>query len=196
MVSFLLILSAPLAMQAPLTMQTAPMRPMPRAVSPNMQVAPQGEAVRANLKPDLVVKEMRKDGNTLHVLIANEGSADTVAVVRVSGDARYRSLRGRSADAYIGPLKTGATEWVEFAGFTDDDQSYPTTPRLLGDWDQVTVVVDPPAYEGTVPGVPTTPSDMMAKRTCTTAHGCIVELDETNNSLTAATATMAAWNGE
>ena len=184
----LLLLSAQAAAPVQIPVMRVPTQPPPvTTIRPNT-------GIMASLRPDIVVKEIRKaeGGASIRALITNEGSADITRSFNVIASANYRSIRARPQTfPAAGPLKAGESQWVTFPAFFRDDVSwYPgIAPPKLSEWDQVNVQADvysAPGWGAT----PVFPPDPKGK-TCTPAAGCVVESNETNNSLTAAVSTLA-----
>jgi hypothetical protein len=191
MTVMLLALFAQASLAAPVQMRRPPPHPPGQTVAPPMNTS-------VKLLPDIVIKEIRKDGpNGVRALVANEGSADESKPFSVVAWAQYRSRHGSSMPRYAGPLKVGQSEWVRFEGFVPDGESwYPGKPQTtLADWETISVSADgyqapPPWSSGLPPGF-----DPTKKPECTPTYGCVVELDEHNNTLSAPIASMADWTG-
>ncbi|MBV8686288.1 MAG: hypothetical protein JOZ90_09660 [Alphaproteobacteria bacterium] len=159
---------------------------------------PAGEALAANLKPDLVIKEMRKEApGAVHVLVLNQGTGPSTAWARVEASASFRSRHGYAMDAVVPPLAAGESRWVTFAAFVDrSESSYPGKPApTLADWETVSAEVDGYVASGTAWGSALPPVPNPEKNPCTPEHGCVVELDETNNALSMPIADMPQWSG-
>ena len=65
--------------------------------------------------PDLAVKDMRVEGDTLRVLVANDGRVDSRGPIRLvakAHGARQAQVVSRSPS-----LRAGENRWLEFAGF-------------------------------------------------------------------------------
>jgi hypothetical protein len=185
-----------LPLMAQVSVPMAPIQRVPNAAPPAVQMVQPPTALRVQLLPDLVVKEIRKDGtNAVRVLIANDGSADEAPSFSVIASASYRSRRGSTMPTWIGPLKAGQTQWVRFGPFHADRESwYPGKPEsTLADWESISVIAD--SYMAAAGwgsgGIPSSLDP--TPNPCTPERGCVVELDEKNNMLSAPIASMTDW---
>jgi hypothetical protein len=149
--------------------------------------------LRAQLLPDLVIKDIRRDGlSGVRVLIANDGAADEAQTFMVDASAHYRSRRGYARLTPAGPIKAGESEWVSFAAFyPDGESSYPGKPDTkLTEWETVSVSVD--VFVAAPWGAdPLASLDPARRSKCTAERGCVVEADEKNNNMSVPVATMA-----
>ena len=66
--------------------------------------------------PDMAVKDLRVDGETLYVLVKNEGQLGTPTTVRLSAHAQTAGARS-NASANAGKFKAGESRWVKLSGF-------------------------------------------------------------------------------
>lgn len=180
---FVLLLSS----MAPLSVQ-----PAPNLAPPAVQMIQPPNAGRIQLLPDLVVKDIRKDGPSgVRVLIANDGPADELQSFLVTASASFRSRHGSARIMSAGPLKAGETQWLNVTAFYPDGESgYPGKPlSQLTDWE--TVVVSADVYVA-APWSDGSPASLNPVRThCTMERGCISEANETNNDLSMPVASMA-----
>jgi len=177
--------------------------PQVQKVAPRpVQVAP-GAARTIRFGPDIVVKEIRKDGpSAVRVLIANEGTVDITGSFQLAAYAAGPGVSALGPPPMLlsaGPLKAGASQWVRIGTFVT---APPAAERALtlADLSTVTVVADVYGGSGGILGVPgpmpTTPSSFgSGGNTCTTERGCVAELDETNNSLTVPVSAMSDYTG-
>lgn len=184
MILLLLPLMAQVSVAAPVQVRRVP--------PPTIQMVRPPATVQ--LLPDLVVKEIRKDGpNAVRALIANDGTADVARTFKVVASASYRSRRGSTMDMSAGPLKAGESQWVRFGPFRPEGESwYPGKPDTpLADWEAISVIADL-SYAGSLGGWDgSLPSLDPTKNPCTSERGCVIELDEKNNLLSAAVSSIS-----
>jgi len=62
--------------------------------------------------PDLAVKEMRIDGNTLYVRVSNEGRRGAKGPIRVTAQSAENGVKHKAAPARIDKLRPGESRWV------------------------------------------------------------------------------------
>ena len=178
--------------------------PPPTTPAPSLQIQPQ---VSATILPDLVVKDVRIEGDTtLHVLVANDGTTDSppqiAMYVRALGNSiAVGSPRGGAAQWLIPQLKAGTSRWIRVPalgapradGLPQDDVV------SLADLSSFVVYVDPYVIEATsmwratnvAQGDPslckTSPEDRIKR-------GCVPESNEDNNTLSMDKTAIQAWN--
>lgn len=153
---------------------------------PPIVAVPVDDVTVARLEPDLVVKEIRIEGDTaVHVLVANEGTGPA-SNIRVDTDAYIDGRRGEKMfPDFLGSLDVGATAWVKVTGlvpmsepyYVGKDYSFP-----LSKVNRVVVDVDPPPGPSWMSPPSGSPWGSPGPK-CTAEHGCIKELNEANNSL-------------
>jgi|GEM_PF-3098030 len=183
----------------PIQMAPVPMRP-----ASAQQTLQRADAIRVNLKPDLIVKEMRIEGDkAVHVLVANNGTAASGKfTIEMAGSsergASYPAMTVMDSDK---GLAAGEERWVKFGNFVYELGQPSSGLVPLNQVDVFSVQLD--SYHDTDKGnggwflgVPTDPTAALRpaeKNPCKPLVGCIAELDETNNSLSVSRADMTAW---
>lgn len=162
--------------------QTVHLPPVPPTTAPPPQ-APQVGTITARLLPDLVVREIRiENDSTMHVLVANQGTAAVTEMFAVNANAE---IAGQDVAAYqsavVDRLAVGEQKWVQV-------NIWPSGGRLTGA-SSASASVDSP-YRRPDTGIHLNlggilPRDVIAameqRDRCTAERGCVVELDETNN---------------
>jgi hypothetical protein len=68
--------------------------------------------------PDVAVKDLRIDGDTLYVLVANSGGSSIRGPIRVMALAQADGVRSEAAPATIGKLVAGEARWVPLKQFS------------------------------------------------------------------------------
>jgi hypothetical protein len=189
-----------LALTAAISPQPGPVLQVQNPSPPRVRFAP-GPARSIRFGPDIVVKEIRKDGTSaVRVLVANEGNADA-RQFQVDADASGPLVRATLSGVLppiAGPLKSGASQWVAIGPFFTIAAPQHEIP--LSDLTSVTVTAD--VYHGQMdmsgslgaPAAPTPPS-FGDDKSCTRERGCVVETNETNNVLTVPVSAMSDWTG-
>ena len=188
----LFVIAAALTGQAVQTVRIPPVAAPPPVMAPATPVTPVIEPVQSNtqlaarLLPDLVVKQIRIEGDsTIHVLVANEGTA-AAGQFMVNAWANIASHRLVSPlRATVDSLAQGESKWVAIGGFYDDDApTYPPpSPPQLSKATGVGAMADQPV--GSLGWADPTKSFWPSpdKPKCNAERGCVVELHEDNNSL-------------
>lgn len=165
MLELLLIAAAAQEARLFIPVPDPPRGPMPaefRTLSqPHPNARPEGTF------PDLAVKDLRFDGDTLYVLVANDGGASASGPIRVNARAEAAGARNAAAAARIGKLKAGESKWVPL-------------DALSADASLVSVTVSQPA-----------PVAVALDRTGQRRDRTDREVDESNNSLTLAGSAIA-----
>lgn len=150
-------------------------RPVTIKPSPRIERVVPTSPLVANLKPDLVVRDIRMDGDkVVQVVVANEGGADIKEPFEVLINANLPDSSGWFV-MKIGAMAPGGESTIRATKFlwSGDPRDY----AFRGDtfpYDKmtsVTVKIDPP-YEGGAVGLGTR---------CARPEGCVVEADEGNN---------------
>lgn len=195
MLNVLLLLTAAAAPVPPILQVQKPASPA------QVQLAPAGPARTIRLGPDIVVKEIRKDGASgVRALVANEGNADAG---RFQLDADGHGLGGWASLSSVfrptaGPLKAGASQWVALGPFFSS--SNPDREVTLSELTEISVNADvyygKPDMSGSLgaPAAPT-PASFGDDKTCSKERGCVRETDETNNKLTVSVSAMSDYTG-
>lgn len=160
-------------------------RPAPSVSAPVEMASPGKVAIK--ILPDLVVKDIRADGETsLHVLVANEGTADAAGEFRVTADVYAKDKQGKPKAVWLSGLKMGETRWVEMSpvavkvgGFMPGGDPFPVdkAERISATVDQQVLNLgwnDPTRTSNPWGG---------SSLKCTEPFGCIRELNDANNSL-------------
>ena len=68
--------------------------------------------------PDLAVKDMRMDGDTLHVLVTNQGGYRAEGPILVTANAVANGISGEAAPERLGSLSAGKSRWVALRQFS------------------------------------------------------------------------------
>ncbi len=95
----------------------------------------------ARMFPDLAVKDLRIDGDTLYVLVANQGGARSGGPIRVAAQAEVNGARIVAGPARIGRLKGGETRWVPLNRFSVAAASIAGAVPMLFALDDASVVL-------------------------------------------------------
>jgi hypothetical protein len=187
-----------LALSATVAPPPGPILRVQKPASPQVQLAPAGPARTLRFGPDIVVKEIRRDGTSaVRALVANQGNVDIATVFHLAAYASGPGGRAYGPAPFMlaaGPLKSGASQWVRIGPFvTEPPVEHAVT---LADLTNVTVVAD--VYSSSagswvyaVPG----PASYGDDKTCSKERGCVPEVDETNNSLTTPVSAMPDYTG-
>ena len=146
-----------------------------------------GDIKVANIKPDLVVKEMRLEGDkAVHVLVANIGSADA-GKFNVLFSSYGDGPDSKHTESWsLSELKAGEEEWLTFkAPFKHVDTRNPfliPVEYRLADLKSFTVHLDVHFYK-----------DAFQAQFSDKTSGDIVESDESNNTSRAQKSDLAPW---
>ena len=127
--------------------------------------------------PDLAIRELRIDGDTLYVLVGNVGAARADGAIRLTARAETNGVRSGVASASVGKLRAGEARWVPMRNFAVKSASAsPATPFFA--LERAGVIA---ASVSLSPGGPT--STVLNR----TGQGCdrCLDLNEANNSLAA-----------
>lgn len=124
--------------------------------------------------PDLAIKEMRLDGDTLHVLVANQGGYRADGPILVTARAVANGVNGVAQPARLGRLPAGQSRWVALRHFQLKSASAVRTGPIfvLGDANAIIASVRQSA--------PPAATLNRSGRSCETCR----EQNEANNSLT------------
>lgn len=68
--------------------------------------------------PDLAIKEMRLDGDTLHVLVANQGGYRASGPILVTARAMANGISGEATPIRLSTLPAGESRWVALRQFS------------------------------------------------------------------------------
>ncbi len=149
--------------------------------------APSAQVQTLRMLPDLVVKEIRiQDDRTMHVLVANTGTADVREPFAVRASVE---LSGASYDLkpiYLAPIPSGGQAWASLTTLglplkratsaqAGADLLPEPKPGVFIPWPNVFAQYDA-MFSAAFPE---------AKR-CENVSGCIAELDESNNNFAVA----------
>lgn len=158
-----------------------------------MEAVPRQD-LKARLLPDLVITEVRVDGDsTAYFKVTNQGTADATGFIRVSATA-YIGARPGSLQPVnlvgVENLAMGASKWVKAEGFGPWSEPYYVGKDYafpLGKATAFTVSVDPPPVTSGLPGTGLGGGGWFGtdKKKCDSSYGCVRELNETNNSFRA-----------
>ena len=92
--------------------------PLPGATAAENRTMSQSHPnATARTFPDLAVKELKIDGDTLYVLVRNEGEVGAKGPIRVVAKAEAGTARIASSPATIRSLKPGEDRWVALSRF-------------------------------------------------------------------------------
>lgn len=125
--------------------------------------------------PDLAIKGLRIEGDTLYVLVANEGKARARGPIRVTASAETQLVKGESAPARISNLMAGESRWVPLRHFSVRSASAAPSASVFALEDArlvwATVRLPPPI---------STAVDRTGQA-CLPSRGCVLEPNEANN---------------
>ena len=128
--------------------------------------------------PDLAVREMRIDGDTLHVLVANQGKGRARGPIRIAARAEWNGARADAPAVRIGGLPAGQSRWVPVLHFA--------VKSAAAGRSMVFALEDAAIVSATVNLSPPVPAAVdRTGQACIPSRGCLVELDEANNGLSA-----------
>ena len=127
--------------------------------------------------PDLTIKDLRIDGDTLYVMVANEGGKRAGGPISVTSLAEANGVRSEATPARIDKLAAGERRWVPLRQFSVKSAAIGGSAPLvaLADASRVSVTISQP------PAVPSA-LDRTGQRRERTDR----DPDESNNSLTLA----------
>ena len=129
--------------------------------------------------PDVAVKSLRIDGDTLYVLVANDGEARARGPILISAQAESNGARALAVPARIAGLLSGQRRWVPLRNFSVKSAAANGTAAVFALEDASFV-----SASATL----ATPMSAAVDRTgqgCLPSRGCVVEPNEANNSLRA-----------
>ena len=185
--------------------QTLPRVPMPSpTVAPMSQANVPSPAERLVLLPDLVVKEMRLEGDkAVHVLVANIGSAEAgpfrISMTGSSGRGSSHAHLPHGDDTIPG-LAAGQEIWLSFEHFNPPAGEYHAFASdykdvPIQDFSWLFATVDEFFNASVGWGAPTNPlaGYGQPKPRCNATSGCIPESNEDNNRLSVERTTLQAW---
>ena len=135
------------------------------------------------LYPDVAIKDVRIDGNTLHVLVANQGRVRTNGSLKVTARAQGNGLEAEAAPVRIGSLPAGQSRWVALSRF-----AVKAAARAAPDFalqDAALVSADVRQQSQMSRAVDRT------GQACGSAGGCGEELEQGNNRFAAAGSAIA-----
>lgn len=135
------------------------------------------------LYPDVAIKDVRIDGNTLLVLVANQGRERTHGLLKVSARALGNGLDAKAAPVRIGSLRAGQSRWVALNKFSVKATAQAAPAFALQDAALVTADVRQQSQMSRA-------VDRTGKA-CDPALGCGQELEEANNRFAAAGSAIA-----
>lgn len=179
--------------------RTLPARPGAVVVAPVDQ-QPAGLAI--DLKPDLVVKEMRiEEGVGVHVAIENRGSAPASGLIRLRAEAEGSQGEAHRQFAEFTDLPLGETRWVRVGPFVPKHivslNGKPPPPSSIWTGYELTVDYAPFKLAGTIaPKSPDTSPWGGSTEKCPESWGCIKESDENNNRLRVSSTEAKSWGAD
>jgi hypothetical protein len=126
--------------------------------------------------PDMAVKGLRIEGDTLYVLVVNEGKARARGPIRVTARAETHLVKGESAPARIGNLSAGESRWVPLRHFSVKSASAARSASVFA-------LEDASLVTATVSLSPPVPAAVdRSGQACLPSRGCVREPNEANNS--------------
>lgn len=123
--------------------------------------------------PDLAIKDLRIDGDTLYVRVANQARGATQVPVLVAARALSNGARSDLAQVRTTRLAGGESRWVALKGFSI---------RTASTAQPVFALANASAVSAVARLVPSTAG--MLDRSGRGCQECVTEMDETNNVLT------------
>lgn len=174
----LLVFALAAAAQDPPPLFTRDPRP---GVTPgeNRTLSQQHPNATARTFPDMAIKGLRIDGDTLLVLVANDGEARARGPIRITAQAEANGTRAEAALARTGSLLSGQSRWVPLRGFAVKSASSAGAGSVFALEDAALVSVSvalAPAISAAVD---------RTGQACLPSRGCILERNEANNSVRA-----------
>lgn len=143
------------------------------------------EVLTVKMLPDLVVKEIRiQDDNKMHVLVANTGTGAILEPFAVRASVEIAGTSYDLQPQYIAPIAVGGQAWAELtarglpmtraASATAGADLLPEPkPRTSVAWWPNPMAGYDAAMRASFPGM---------VEPCKVVTGCVVEIDESNNS--------------
>ncbi|HEU5285743.1 MAG TPA: hypothetical protein VFU20_04430 [Sphingomicrobium sp.] len=126
--------------------------------------------------PNLAVNGLRIDGDTLYVLVANQGKARTRAPIRLFALAESNGARAEAAPVRIARLSAGQSRWVPVRNFALKSAAAGRSPTVA--------LEDASFVSASVRLSPAIPAAVdRTGQACLPGRGCVLELDEANNSV-------------
>jgi hypothetical protein len=123
--------------------------------------------------PDMAIKDMRVDGDTLYVELANIGGGDVRVPILVAARAVANGTRSDVAEIRTSRMAARETRWVAIRGFSIKTAAAAPSVFALDNATTVSAVVRlMPSSAG------------MLDRTGDGCHQCTTESNEANNTLT------------
>ena len=130
------------------------------------------------LYPDVAIRDVRIDGNTLLVLVANEGRVRTQGSLKVSARARSNGLDAEAAPVRIASLPAGGSRWVALSKFSVKAAGHAAPAFALQD--AAVVLADVRQQSQMSRAVD------RSGQACDPVQGCGMELEQSNNRFAAA----------
>ena len=135
------------------------------------------------LYPDVAIRDVRIDGNTLHVLVANQGRVRTHGSLKVSARVRGNGLDAEAAPVRTGSLPAGQSRWVALSKFSVKAAGNAAAAFALQDAALVSADVRQQSQMSRAVD--------RTGQACSPAQGCGMELDQGNNRFAAAGSAIA-----
>jgi hypothetical protein len=129
--------------------------------------------------PDMAIKGLRIDGDTLHVLVANDGEARARGPIRIAARAEADGAKAEAAPARTGSLASGQSRWVPLRNFSVKSASAARSGSVFALEDAALVWVSVALAPAMSPAVDRT------GQACLPSRGCMLERNEANNSVRA-----------
>lgn len=183
MIDLMLIALAAAVQEDPGVTLPEPNRAGPTPVEFRTLSMPHRNSKPIPLYPDVAIKDVRIDGNTLHVLVANQGRVRTQGSLKVSALARSNGLDAEAAPVRIGSLPAGKSRWVALNRFSVKAAAQAAPAFALQD--AALVLADVRQQSQMSRAVDRT------GQACDPARGCGMELEQGNNRFAAAGSAIA-----
>jgi hypothetical protein len=155
----------------------------PTAVEFRTLSMPHRNSKAVPLYPDVAIRDVRIDGNTLLVLVANQGRVRTRGSLKVSARARGNGLDAEAAPVRIASLPAGQSRWVALSKFS---------VKAAGRAEPAFALQDAALVSADV--LQQSQMSRAVDRTgqaCDPAQGCGMELEQGNNRFAAAGSAIA-----
>ena len=183
MFNLLVMTIAAAAQEAPQVIIPEPNVAGPTAVEFRTLSMPHRNSKPVPLYPDVAIRDLRIDGNTLLVLVTNQGRMRTQGSLKVSARAHSNGLDAQAAPVRIASLPPGGSRWVALSKFAVKATGHTAPAFALQDAALVSADVRQQ-----------TQMSRAVDRTgqaCDPAQGCGMELEEGNNRFAAAGSAIA-----
>ena len=188
MFDMLILALAASAQEVPPVIIPEPNSAGPTAVEFRTLSMPHRNSKATPLYPDVAIKDVRIDGNTLHVLVANQGRVRTRGLLKVSARAHGNGLDAEAAPVRIGSLPAGQSRWVALNKFSVKAAAQAAPAFALQDAALVSADVRQQSQMSRAVD--------RTGQACDPALGCGKELEQGNNRFAAAGSAIARGRPE